>query len=111
MAKPKIISTDMIACIADLTGMHQYQVRLVLVSMIQYMMNELALGKTVHFLSLGKFWLKLVPARKGFNPYRRIPADYPEGFVPKFTWGRRAYEFIRCETRKHLLRQPAPTAR
>ncbi len=108
MAKPQVVSTDMIIRIAELTGLHQYEVRLVLVSMIQCMMNDLALGKTVHFLSLGKFWLKHVPARKGFNPYRRIPADYPEGFVPKFTWGRRAYEFIRSETRKHLLGERSP---
>ena len=100
---PKRLPDDLVISIAEETGLYQYQVRLVLVAFIRCLISQLAQGRTVHFLSLGKFWLRHMKARKGFIPYHRKPAEYPESFVPKFTWGKRAYAFIREEAKRNLL--------
>ena len=99
----KRLPDDLVAEIAAETGLYQYQIRLVLIAFIRSVLSQLAQGKTVHFLSLGKFWVRHMKARKGFIPYHQKPTEYPESFVPKFTWGRRADAFVREEAKRNLL--------
>lgn len=105
VAKTKIISTDTVKRIALITGLYQYQIKKVLIATVQCIVNDLSQGHEVHFLSLGKFKLKHQKTCKGFNVYRREPMQLKERFVPKFIWGKRAYEFIRSETTKNLIKR------
>lgn len=97
----KTVYTDMTKRIANITGLYQYQVRKVIVAAIQCIINDLALGKTVSLLSLGKFSLKKRPTRKVYNPRLKKLVEYKTAYLPKFKFGMRAYEFIKSEASKN----------
>ena len=84
-----------------MTGLYQYQVKKVLVAVVQCIVNDLALGKEVHFLSLGKFKTFKKEKRQGFNPYHGKHFEIDECYVPKFKFGKRAYDFIKSEATKN----------
>lgn len=102
MQKNKAVTTDMTKRISKMTGLYQYQVRKVMTAAIQCIVNDLALGKTVSLLSLGKFRLQKREKRKAFNPYTKEWFELEDCHVPKFKFGKRAYDFIKCEATKNI---------
>ena len=102
MSEKKQAMTDMVKTIADESGVFEYQVKAVLKSLVKNILTRLANGETVHVLALGKFWLKKRKATNVWNPVEKAKSERPERFVPKFTYGQRAYYFIREEANKLL---------
>lgn len=108
MSDKKKAMTDMVKTIADECGIFEYQVRAVLRSLVKAILTRLANGEAVHMLSLGKFWLKKRKATNVWNPVEKAKSERPERFVPKFTYGQRAYYFIREEANKLLRGESNP---
>lgn len=93
---------NLVKKIADETELYDYQVRLVMNSFIRNVLTELANGKTVHLLSLGKFWMKKVEGKNIWNPQKREKRYVEERYIPKFTFASRAYYFARDEATKNI---------
>lgn len=98
----KISSKDNIKRLSRLSGLYEYQVKKLLVSLCQCIVNDLAKGMDVQVLSLGKFYLKKRPAKSMFNPYHQKIMEYDAAYIPSFRWGKRAYDFIQSESKRNL---------
>lgn len=102
------IHTDMIKRIAKQTGLYNYQVKEVMRAFIRCTLSDLAEGKVVSILSLGKFWLKRYEAGKVWNPIKQIHQDKGVRYIPKFRFGPTARDFIRDEAQKNIPEVETP---
>ena len=90
----------MISRICSRTELYEYQVKKVLQTFVMLTITDLIAGKPVHFYSLGKFWLKEAKAQIGWNPASKKRQALKRRFIPKFKYGKKAYDFIRNEAEK-----------
>ena len=102
MGKMKRPKAEMIKEIAEESGVFEHQVKAVLKSLIRSILVRLANGETVHIMSLGKFWLNKQKSNYVWNPITKVKVQKPERYVPKFTYGQRAYYFVREEAGRLL---------
>ena len=74
------MTTDQfIRAVAKETGLTVSTVRTTIVGMVPVLQKELAKGETVHLhKKLGKFTIKTIKARKGYNPKTKEPMNIPE---------------------------------
>lgn len=100
--KKKLKLKEITEKISEDTGLKEYEVKSVVISMIKYIATELANGRSVYLLSLGKFWLKHMAPQKGWDPRRLERMDLKDRFIPKFSFSNRLYYFIRDEASKKL---------
>ena len=98
MGRVKNVYTDMTKRIAQQTGLFEHQVRAVVLAFVRNVISDLSLGKSVHVMSLGKFYIKRMGARKIFDPFRGKPDRVGDRYIPRFTFGRRVLEFIKRES-------------
>lgn len=96
----KYSNTDLINLIGEKTGLYNYQVKSVIVWLVRILVSELSQGREVNIISLGKFWLKRCPQRYYYDPLRSKKILRQERLVPRFTFGRRVFAFIRAEVSK-----------
>lgn len=105
LKKPKnTIKVSQLYCrLGKLTGMRQYQVRLLLQNFVRVVVDELCKGNTVYLNGLGKFYFKRTSARKHWDcSLKRV--NFTLGhLIPKFEYGSSAYKFIRAEATKKLF--------
>ncbi len=97
MARKLSPHKNLIKKIAEDTELYEYQVKSVIISLIQETIRDLCAGKQVHLLSLGKFWVKKLKPQGSWDPYRKTKISLEARGVPKFTFGRRAGEFIKAQ--------------
>lgn len=102
MADKKKASSDMLKAVAEESGVFEYQVKAVIKSLIRNILSRLANGESVHVLALGKFWLKKRKPTNVWDPMKKEKSKRPERYVPKFSFGQRAYLFIRDEANRIL---------
>lgn len=102
MTDKKKSMSEMVKAIAEESGVFDYQVRAVMKSLIKNILSRLANGESVHVLALGKFWLKKRKPTNVWDPMKKEKCERGERFVPKFTYGQRAYYFIREEANRLL---------
>jgi nucleoid DNA-binding protein len=97
MGHAKNAYTDMTKRIAKKTGMYDYQVRAILMAFIQETITDLARGKSVHLMALGKFWVKKMKPCRVWNPRKKEQFQVGTRYLPRFEYGGKAYAFIKQE--------------
>lgn len=98
----KKYSYNLFKRVARQTGFPMVQVKTVIVEFIRVIITELANGRTVYMMSLGKFWLKPVEAKKAWNWRKKLYMSLPHRMIPKFKFSNNVYELIRSEASKFI---------
>ena len=99
---------DLFKKVARGSGYPIGQVKEVITEFIRVIISELANGRTVYIMSLGKFWLKPAAAQKAWDWTKQKHIELGERLVPKFKFSNRVYIMIREEASRLIDEQPEP---
>lgn len=99
---------DLLKKVARDTGFPIVQVKEIIVGFIRVIITELANGRAVYLMSLGKFWLKPAEAQKAYDWRRKQHVQLGERLIPKFTFSNKVYQLIRSEASSLIDEQPEP---
>lgn len=80
---------DIVNHIADETGLTQMEVKRVVQSTFDYIVNEMVNGRRIELRNFGVFYVKVRKARQGRNPNKpETVIPVPAKFIPVFKPGK-----------------------
>jgi len=104
--KKKAHLHDLLKKVSLATGYPIAQVKEVIVQFIRVIITELANGRAVYLMSLGKFWLKPAGAQRAWDWTKKEYVQLGERLIPKFTFSNKVYQMIRSEASSLIDEQP-----